>query len=289
MSCPSSTRWPTSTARSATAPRRCCAGSCCPAASGWRPARASSPTTTRRSTDDARRHLPGPRRGRGRAGRRAGAACARRRDRARRGERHLRLGPAHLPRARAGRAGLHDRPRVRRDGARGRREVERVAVGDRVLGTFHTACATCTPCIRGDYHRCAHGRTFGHGSKLGDLQGAQAERLLVPRANLDAAARAGWHARRRRAVRRRRDGDRLPRRRARGRGGGRHGRGAGTGPGRAVRGAGGARVGRRAGLRDRHGRRPARDGRALRRDAAASDRRRSRGSGRAATGGPAST
>jgi 2-desacetyl-2-hydroxyethyl bacteriochlorophyllide A dehydrogenase len=63
-------------------------------------------------------------------------------------------------------------------------EVERVAIGDRVLGTFHTACATCAPCIRGDYHRCANGRTFGHGSKLGDLQGAQAERLLVPRANL---------------------------------------------------------------------------------------------------------
>jgi 2-desacetyl-2-hydroxyethyl bacteriochlorophyllide A dehydrogenase len=62
--------------------------------------------------------------------------------------------------------------------------VERVAVGDRVLGTFHTACATCTPCIRGDYHRCAHGRTFGHGSHLGNLQGAQAEQLLVPRANL---------------------------------------------------------------------------------------------------------
>ena len=63
-------------------------------------------------------------------------------------------------------------------------EVGRVAVGDRVLGTFHTACATCAPCIRGDYHRCAHGRTFGHGTKLGDLQGAQAEQLLVPRANL---------------------------------------------------------------------------------------------------------
>ncbi|HEY2535435.1 MAG TPA: alcohol dehydrogenase catalytic domain-containing protein [Solirubrobacteraceae bacterium] len=63
-------------------------------------------------------------------------------------------------------------------------EFERAAIGERVLGCFHTACATCTPCIRGDYHRCAHGRTFGHGSKLGDLQGAQAERLLVPRANL---------------------------------------------------------------------------------------------------------
>jgi 2-desacetyl-2-hydroxyethyl bacteriochlorophyllide A dehydrogenase len=63
-------------------------------------------------------------------------------------------------------------------------DVERVAVGDRVLGCFHTACATCGACLRGDYHRCEHGRTFGHGSKLGDLQGAQAEQLLVPRANL---------------------------------------------------------------------------------------------------------
>src|SRR3954453_20388167 len=63
-------------------------------------------------------------------------------------------------------------------------DVERVAVGDRVLGCFHTACATCTACLRGDYHRCERGRTFGHGSHLGDLQGAQAEQLLVPRANL---------------------------------------------------------------------------------------------------------
>ena len=63
-------------------------------------------------------------------------------------------------------------------------DVDRVAVGDRVLGTFHTACATCAPCLRGDYHRCRNGRTFGHGAGLGDLQGAQAEQLLVPRANL---------------------------------------------------------------------------------------------------------
>ena len=62
--------------------------------------------------------------------------------------------------------------------------VDRVAVGDRVVGCFHTACATCDPCLRGDYHRCANGQTFGHGSHLGNLQGAQAERLLVPRSNL---------------------------------------------------------------------------------------------------------
>jgi 2-desacetyl-2-hydroxyethyl bacteriochlorophyllide A dehydrogenase len=62
--------------------------------------------------------------------------------------------------------------------------VERVGVGDRVLGCFHTACGSCRSCLRGDYHRCERGRTFGHGSKLGDLQGAQAELLLVPRADM---------------------------------------------------------------------------------------------------------
>jgi 2-desacetyl-2-hydroxyethyl bacteriochlorophyllide A dehydrogenase len=63
-------------------------------------------------------------------------------------------------------------------------DVERVAVGDLVLGCFHSACGTCVACVRGDYHRCQRGRTFGHGSHLGNLPGSQAERLLVPRANL---------------------------------------------------------------------------------------------------------
>jgi 2-desacetyl-2-hydroxyethyl bacteriochlorophyllide A dehydrogenase len=63
-------------------------------------------------------------------------------------------------------------------------DVDRVAVGDRVIGCFHTACATCAACLRGDYHRCRNGQTFGHGAHLGNLQGAQAEQLLVPRANL---------------------------------------------------------------------------------------------------------
>jgi 2-desacetyl-2-hydroxyethyl bacteriochlorophyllide A dehydrogenase len=63
-------------------------------------------------------------------------------------------------------------------------DVERVAVGDRVLGCFKTACGTCALCLRGEYHRCLRGQTFGHGASLGDLQGAQAEQLLVPCANL---------------------------------------------------------------------------------------------------------
>jgi 2-desacetyl-2-hydroxyethyl bacteriochlorophyllide A dehydrogenase len=62
--------------------------------------------------------------------------------------------------------------------------VTRVAVGDRVLGCFQSACGTCWFCRRGLYHRCEHSRTFGHGAALGSLQGTQAEMTLVPHANL---------------------------------------------------------------------------------------------------------
>jgi 2-desacetyl-2-hydroxyethyl bacteriochlorophyllide A dehydrogenase len=62
--------------------------------------------------------------------------------------------------------------------------VTRVAVGDRVLGCYHTACGTCFFCLEGSYHKCDEMRTFGHGAALGDLQGTQAELALVPRANM---------------------------------------------------------------------------------------------------------
>ena len=62
--------------------------------------------------------------------------------------------------------------------------VDAVAVGDRVLGTYCTACGECFFCARGDFHKCDHGRVFGHGATLGSLQGAQAELLLVPNADL---------------------------------------------------------------------------------------------------------
>jgi 2-desacetyl-2-hydroxyethyl bacteriochlorophyllide A dehydrogenase len=62
--------------------------------------------------------------------------------------------------------------------------VERVNVGDRVLGTYCTACGDCFFCVRGDFHKCDHGRVFGHGATLGSLQGAQAELVLVPNADL---------------------------------------------------------------------------------------------------------
>ena len=62
--------------------------------------------------------------------------------------------------------------------------VTSVSVGDRVLGTFHTACGQCFFCRRGVYVKCDEARVFGHGSVLGSLQGTQADAALVPRANL---------------------------------------------------------------------------------------------------------
>jgi 2-desacetyl-2-hydroxyethyl bacteriochlorophyllide A dehydrogenase len=63
-------------------------------------------------------------------------------------------------------------------------QVTRVKPGDRVLGCFHSACGTCFFCLRGAYHKCDRMRVFGHGELLGSLQGTQAERALVPMANL---------------------------------------------------------------------------------------------------------
>jgi 2-desacetyl-2-hydroxyethyl bacteriochlorophyllide A dehydrogenase len=62
--------------------------------------------------------------------------------------------------------------------------VSAVSAGDRVLGTYCTACGECFFCRRGDFHKCDRGRVFGHGEVLGSLQGAQAELLLVPNADL---------------------------------------------------------------------------------------------------------
>jgi threonine dehydrogenase-like Zn-dependent dehydrogenase len=59
-----------------------------------------------------------------------------------------------------------------------------VAVGDRVLGCFQSACGRCFFCRHGWFHKCDSSRTFGHGATLGALQGTQAELALVPSADL---------------------------------------------------------------------------------------------------------
>lgn len=63
-------------------------------------------------------------------------------------------------------------------------DVQSVAVGDRVLGCFQSACGRCWFCRRGWFHKCESSRTFGHGATLGSLQGTQAEQALVPSADL---------------------------------------------------------------------------------------------------------
>jgi alcohol dehydrogenase len=63
-------------------------------------------------------------------------------------------------------------------------DVRGVAVGDRVLGCFQTACGHCFFCRRGLFHKCDASRTFGHGAALGGLAGTQAELALVPNADL---------------------------------------------------------------------------------------------------------
>jgi 2-desacetyl-2-hydroxyethyl bacteriochlorophyllide A dehydrogenase len=63
-------------------------------------------------------------------------------------------------------------------------DVRDVQVSDRVLGCFQTACGRCWFCRRGAFHKCDSSRTFGHGAALGALQGTQAERALVPNADL---------------------------------------------------------------------------------------------------------
>jgi 2-desacetyl-2-hydroxyethyl bacteriochlorophyllide A dehydrogenase len=62
--------------------------------------------------------------------------------------------------------------------------VTRVSPGDRVIGCFLAACGECWYCRHELFQLCDSQRIFGHGKISGDLQGAQAEQVLVPTADL---------------------------------------------------------------------------------------------------------
>ncbi len=66
--------------------------------------------------------------------------------------------------------------------------VRSVAAGDRVLASFTVPCGTCWFCTRRLFSRCPEQRVFGYGMFLGDLEGAQAEYVRVP--NADVCLRA---------------------------------------------------------------------------------------------------
>ncbi|MEA2477623.1 MAG: hypothetical protein QOC87_1822, partial [Actinomycetota bacterium] len=57
--------------------------------------------------------------------------------------------------------------------------------GDRVLGSFLIACGNCTPCTMGRYNHCRERRALGLGELTGDLDGAQADFVRVPYADVN--------------------------------------------------------------------------------------------------------
>jgi 2-desacetyl-2-hydroxyethyl bacteriochlorophyllide A dehydrogenase len=62
--------------------------------------------------------------------------------------------------------------------------VASVAAGDRVVGCFCTACGQCFFCRRRLFHKCVDSKMFGGGAVNGGLEGAQAEYVRVPHADV---------------------------------------------------------------------------------------------------------
>lgn len=63
--------------------------------------------------------------------------------------------------------------------------VSRFKQGDRVVGSFLIACGACWFCARGEYNNCDQLWALGYGMFTGDLDGAQAELVRVPVADLN--------------------------------------------------------------------------------------------------------
>lgn len=64
--------------------------------------------------------------------------------------------------------------------------VKKIKKGDRVVGSFMIPCGECWWCKKGEYNNCDNGnyRALGYGIFTGDLQGAQAEKVRMPNADL---------------------------------------------------------------------------------------------------------
>jgi 2-desacetyl-2-hydroxyethyl bacteriochlorophyllide A dehydrogenase len=75
-------------------------------------------------------------------------------------------------------------------GADARRHPE----GTRVLGSFLIACGECDACRAARYNFCSSRRALGLGTLTGDLDGAQAEYVRVPNADLNLKALDGAFA-----------------------------------------------------------------------------------------------
>jgi threonine dehydrogenase-like Zn-dependent dehydrogenase len=65
-------------------------------------------------------------------------------------------------------------------------DVTKVKAGDRVVGSFLIPCGECWWCRRGEYNNCDNGnyQALGYGIFVGDLAGAQAEKVRMPQADI---------------------------------------------------------------------------------------------------------
>lgn len=63
--------------------------------------------------------------------------------------------------------------------------VKRFKTGDRVVGSFLIVCGECWACVRGDFNLCDRMWILGYGMFTGDLDGAQAEYVRIPNADLN--------------------------------------------------------------------------------------------------------
>ena len=61
----------------------------------------------------------------------------------------------------------------------------------RVLGSFLIACGTCAACIARRFNHCSNRRALGLGQLVGDLDGAQAELVRVPDADVNLRTLSG--------------------------------------------------------------------------------------------------
>ena len=110
----------------------------------------------------------------------------RRRHRAGDHRQHLRQRPARAPRSDApDERGRHHRPRVRRGGGVGRergRGLRSPATG--WWGPRPSGAAAAAPAAQGLLSACENGAIFGNGPLFGDLDGAQADYVRVPFADV---------------------------------------------------------------------------------------------------------